>query len=197
MVGYSTSYTNCVQEHKNLGEYRRLHQMVESFTEIVEKKLVRLKLQGTCVSQFAEDNEHAISALSAVALAIFTFYLWHATRGLRRYAEDQAYDMRRLVRLARANALAGIRAARAAQTSANAAMVQANMAERSFFDLERPYLFVDSLQGTVQTTRMALPQGTVANQDVHSITSIGNILHIDLPDFFTAILHSSGGSATN
>jgi hypothetical protein len=139
LIGYSTSYTDCIHDQKQLSDYNTLHAKVDVFNEIVQHKLLRLKLQGACASKFAEDNEQAISALSAVALAIFTFYLWHAPRGLRSYAEMQARDMRQLVRLAPANALAGMRAARAARTSADAAMIQANMAERSFFDLERPY----------------------------------------------------------
>lgn len=194
VIGYSRSYSNCVHEQKTLAEYDRLHQNIDSFSQISEREFVRLKLQGACASQFAEDNEHAINALAAVALAIFTFYLWRATRGLRSYAEIQARDMRQLVRLARANAFAGIRAARAARTSANAAMVQANIAERSFFDLERPYLFADSIQGSVQTMSTALPQGTVANPDVHTITHIGNIQYINLPvDFNGAYLIKNWG----
>jgi hypothetical protein len=186
VIGYSQSYTKCVHEHKNLREYNNLHQNTESSNEIIERELVRLKLQATCASQFAEDNEHAINALAAVALAVFTFYLWRATRGLRSYAEIQARDMRQLVRLARANALAGMRAARAARTSANAAMVQANMAERSFFDLERPYLFADSFEGDLETMHTTLPQGTIVNQDVHTVTYIGNIPAINLPVRFNS-----------
>ena len=186
IIGHSRSYTACIHEQKNLAEYNHFRQKADTFGEISERKFLRLKLQGTCASQFAESNEHAISALSAVALAIFTFYLWHSTRGLRRYAEVQARDMSRLVRLARANALAGMRAARAARNSANAAMTQANIAERSFFDLERPYLFVDGFQGHVQRTHTALPQGSAANPNVHTITQVGNIQHVNLPDYFNA-----------
>jgi hypothetical protein len=124
IIGYSTSYVSCIHEQKQLFAYQYLHAGVDVLNEILQQRLLRLKLQGACASKFAEDNEHAIGALSAFALAIFTFYLWRATRGLRHYAEIQARDMRQLVRLARANALAGIRAARAARTSANAAMRQ-------------------------------------------------------------------------
>ena len=127
--------------------FQTVSEKVDIFREIAQREMTRLRLQGTPARQFAEDNEHAISALAAVSLAIFTFYLWHAALGLRRYGEIQARDMRRFVRLARANALAGVGAARAARTSTNAAMMQANIVERSFFDLERSYLFVDGSAG--------------------------------------------------
>jgi hypothetical protein len=185
IIGTSASYMNCIHERKGLSGYQTLHARADEFNGVVQQKLLRLKLQGACASKFAEDNEHAIGALSAVALAIFTFYLWRATRGLRNYAEIQASDMRQLVRLARANALAGMRAAKAARTSANAAMTQANIAERSFFDLERPYLFVDSFNGHLHTQKTALPPGTAAIEGIH--TSIGNVVFIDLPEYFNSI----------
>jgi hypothetical protein len=62
------------------------------------------------------------------------------------------------------------------------ALVTSKLAER---DLERSRLFVDGFSGHLQTTRTALPPGTVAIEGVH--TSIGNVNYIDLPDYFNAI----------
>ena len=65
-------------------------------------------------TKFAEDNEGAITALSTLAIAIFTVVLAAATIGLWRAADQQKADMRESLRIA--------------SESAKAALVQANTA---------------------------------------------------------------------
>ena len=127
----SESFKHCVKDHKNDAAYQQLHQSGRVVSSLVVRTAVRLRLGAFCTADFADKNERPLGAFAAIALAVFTFYLWHATRGLRRFAELQGDDMRRLVRLARANAIAGMRSSRAARTSAEAAMLHARAAVAS------------------------------------------------------------------
>jgi hypothetical protein len=137
IIDQTDSYTNCVHADKKRDQYQALHENADTLGSLVVRKVARARLVGFCAAEVADKNERFIGALAGVALAIFTFYLWHATRGLRRFAELQGRDMQRLVRLARANALAGLRTSRAARTSANAAIRSVEIAERSLIATQR------------------------------------------------------------
>lgn len=149
IVKPSETFKNCVSTNKNNTEYNELHEGNSSLVPTIRRFYFRSRLIGLCTADFADRNERSLSAFSAIALAVFTFYLWHATRGLRRFAKLQGDDMRQLVRLARANALAGIRAARSTRIFAEAARRQADAAEHHLTILERPYLYVSAINAIV------------------------------------------------
>src|ERR1700730_6353242 len=86
IIDQTESYTNCVHTEKKRDQYQALHENADPFGSLGARKLARARLVGFCVAEVADKNERFIGALAGVALAIFTFYLWHATRGLRRFA---------------------------------------------------------------------------------------------------------------
>jgi hypothetical protein len=157
----SGSYNKCVHERKNDAEYGAIHGAQRS---LPIRKLARVRLVGACVVHFADENEHAITALAGVALALFTLYLWLATKGLRRYAGIQARDMQQLLTAANANAsaagsqavamdqlrLAAEAQERAMAAAAEAARQSADIARRALTVLERPYIVVDVTEPGIQ-----------------------------------------------
>jgi hypothetical protein len=114
----SEPFKGCVHRNKNTAEYQELHERnPTAISVIITQPYLRSRLVLICASNFADRNERTIGALAAVALAVFTLYLWRATHGLRRYAGLQADDMQKLLRAAEdnASAAAGLRAAAEAQ----------------------------------------------------------------------------------
>lgn len=93
------------------------------------------------IGAFLNENSPALGFLATVAIAAFTFTLWRATSGLVESAKQQSRDMRESLDTARD-------AADAAETSAQAAKTQAEIADKSFRDLERPYVFVNRIEVT-------------------------------------------------
>jgi hypothetical protein len=108
------SFKKCVHANKDRAEYQHLDQSSGIFSPII-RRFARLRLGTYCTADFADANERSLGAFAALALAFFTayLYLWHATRGLRRYAGIQQRDMAALLLVANANA-----AAAAGQTEA-------------------------------------------------------------------------------
>jgi hypothetical protein len=105
-IGSATKYNN-VEKHKQ-------HSLEGPF--IVGARDIFIGF-----TKFAEDNEGAITALSTLAIAIFTVVLAAATIGLWRAADQQKADMRESLRIA--------------SESAKAALIQANTmmsAERGY-----------------------------------------------------------------
>jgi hypothetical protein len=166
----SEPFKGCVHNSKNAAEYEELHEPGTAPVATITRFYLRSRLVAICAANFADKNERTIGALAAVALAVFTLYLWRATRGLRRYAGIQVDDMRQLLAAARDNAAAaasqveamtGLRdaakeqeiaireqatataaVAKAAQTSANAATLHATAVVRS----EMPVVRLHTLQ---------------------------------------------------
>jgi hypothetical protein len=156
IINPSEPFKGCVHSNKNAAEYQELHERNTDPVARITQLYLRSRLVGTCVANFADKNERTIGALAAVAVAVFTLYLWRATHGLRRYAGIQAGDMQQLLTAARDNAtaMAGLRAAAEAQERtmqeqataitavAEAARQSADIARRALTELERPYIVV-------------------------------------------------------
>jgi hypothetical protein len=156
IINPSEPFKGCVHNNKNGAQYQELHERNTAPVPRIMQFYLRFRLVGTCVANFADHNERTIGALAAVALAVFTLYLWRATHGLRRYAGIQASDMQKLLAAARDNASAatGLRAAAEAQERtmqeqakamtavATAARQSADIARRALTELERPYVIV-------------------------------------------------------
>jgi hypothetical protein len=102
----SEPFKGCVHANKNGDTYEALHERDTGDVAWFTRFYLRSRLVSVCAANFAEHNDRAIGALSAVALAVFTLYLWRATHGLRRYAGIQAADMQDLLDTARDNATA-------------------------------------------------------------------------------------------
>jgi hypothetical protein len=161
IIGSSGSYHTCIHEHKGDSEYRLLNDPRGS---LAARKLTKARLVGACTVSFADENENAITALAGVALALFTLYLWLATKGLRRYAGIQARDMQQLLTAAKANATAAADQAtamdrlrlaaeaqeRALTTTAEATRQSADIARRALTVLERPYIVVEVIEPGIQ-----------------------------------------------
>jgi len=77
----------------------------------------------------------AISALSGIAVAAFTYALWISTEKLWTVADRQSVDMARSIK--------------AAEDAASAALKQAEVAERTFIGLERPIMLVKEITTTL------------------------------------------------
>jgi hypothetical protein len=131
LIGQSVSYTDCIHVQKNAKQYRTLHESANDLHGTLARGLTRTRLISNCVNAFANENEHLISAGAAVALAIFTFYLWNATRGLRQYAGIQMQDMGQLLAAARDNAAAAASQADAMERLRLATEAQAEIARRT------------------------------------------------------------------
>src|SRR5439155_20483988 len=109
-----------VHRNKNAAEYQELHERDSTaISAMIIQPYLRARLVLTCGADFADKNERTIGALAAVALALFTLYLWRATHGLRRYAGIQASDMQQLLIAARENSAAAARQATAIRQLAN------------------------------------------------------------------------------
>ncbi len=106
IINPSEPFKGCVHSNKNAAEYQELHERNTDPVAKITQLYLRSRLVGTCVANFADKNERTIGALAAVALAVFTLYLWRATHGLRRYAGIQAGDMQQLLAAARNPAMA-------------------------------------------------------------------------------------------
>jgi hypothetical protein len=106
IVKPSEPFKGCVHANKNGDAYEALHERDAGAVAWFTHLYLRSRLAGVCAANFADHNDRAIGALSAVALAVFTLYLWRATHGLRRYAGIQAADVQDLLDTARANATA-------------------------------------------------------------------------------------------
>lgn len=164
IVASSGSYNSCIHEHKNDTKYKALHQNGNPIGPIASRTFARAQLVGFCAAHFTGENESTITAFAGVALALFTLYLWIATKGLRRYAGIQAQDMQQLLVAARTNATAAasqatamdqLRAAAEAQERAMSAVAQAarqsaNIARRALTILERPYVMVEVTEPGIQ-----------------------------------------------
>lgn len=75
------------------------------------------------VLKFLGDNSPALTVLATLIIAYFTYTLWDATHGLRKLATKQAEDMQTSLRIAAVSARATQKAARAADISAQAAVL--------------------------------------------------------------------------
>jgi hypothetical protein len=104
IVVSAQSFQKCVHEHKNGNQYKALHEGSDVLGSLIRRKIARFRLVSYCAVDFTDANEHAITALAGVAVALFTLYLWLTTAGLRHYAGIQARDMRRLLDAAKENA---------------------------------------------------------------------------------------------
>ena len=149
MIDYSEAFTDCIHFRKNREEYHALHEHSDIVGGALVRQQTRLRLVYICAGDFADKNNGAITALATVMVGLFTFTLWHTTRGLRRLGEGQAEDMRDLLKAARDNADAatGLRAAaeaqeRALSAQAKATVAIAEMAEKAVVELEAPYVYV-------------------------------------------------------
>jgi len=125
VIAESESFTDCIHNTKTHKEYQVLHENDNTISSATLRFLIRERLQAACAADFADKNERAISALAAVALALFTLYLWRATRGLRHFAGIQARDVQRLLEAANINATAAASQAEAMTQLHAAAIAQA------------------------------------------------------------------------
>jgi hypothetical protein len=108
IVNPSDPFKGCVHNNKDAPQYQELHEGNAGPVARVTRFYLRSRLIGVCAANFAAQNERTIGALAAVALALFTLYLWRATHGLRRYAGIQAGDMQQLLAAARDSVTAAI-----------------------------------------------------------------------------------------
>jgi hypothetical protein len=113
IVNPSEPFKGCVHNDKYRAQYEELHQDNAGFIAKLTRFYLRSRLVAVCTANFADQNDRVIGALAAIALAVFTLYLWRATHGLRRYAGIQAGDMQSFLQ-----AMRQLRAAAAAQESA-------------------------------------------------------------------------------
>jgi hypothetical protein len=164
IVKPSEAFKGCVHANKNSAQYQTLHEGDSRFVAKIVRFYFRSRLIGICATNFADQNERAIGAFSAAALAVFTLYLWRATQGLRRYAGIQTGDMQKLLTVARDNAAAAASQAeamgklhavsetqervmrdqaKAMSDIANAAARSADIARRVLAELERPFIVVE------------------------------------------------------
>ena len=75
LIGTADSFQNCEHTRKSHDAYKALHEE----GAFLVKPIVRLKLHAA-----ASINDGAITALSGVAVAFFTFTLWWVTWGMVR-----------------------------------------------------------------------------------------------------------------
>jgi hypothetical protein len=103
IINPSEAFKGCIHENKNAAQYQELHEGGAGLIAKLTGVYLRSRVIGVCVTKFADENDRVIGALAAIALAVFTLYLWRATRGLWHYAGIQARDMRGLLKAARDN----------------------------------------------------------------------------------------------
>lgn len=99
IVGGSTSFHQCVRDHKNDDRYKALHEG----SPIVRAEAVRLRFVADCTGIFIDQNGNSITALATILIAAFTGTLWWVTK--------------RSVRAAEAAAIAAARSAKVAESS--------------------------------------------------------------------------------
>jgi hypothetical protein len=171
IVNPSEPFKGCVHNNKNAAQYQELHEGNAGLVATVTRFYLRSRLIGICAANFADANERVIGALAAIALSIFTLYLWRATHGLRRYAGIQAGDMQKLLTAAQGNtaaaasqaeAMKNLHAAALAQERvlqkqadattavAKAAQSSADISRRALTELERPYVVVEVPEPGIQ-----------------------------------------------
>ena len=177
LIKPSEPFEGCVHRDKNSPQYQGLHERnAATVSVMIIQPYLRSRLILTCATNFADKNERTIGALAALALALFTLYLWRATHGLRRYAGIQAGDMQQLLATARDNAAAAASQAeameqlhsaakaqesalreqvivtaalaKAAQTSADVAQKHVAVYEESVKRIQRGYLFITNIVET-------------------------------------------------
>ncbi len=122
--------------------------------------LVQLLLGGWNWLRDRADRDTLTSVFIGVT-AIFTGTLWWTTRQL--WQSSQAHT----------NHLAA--SVKATEESAKAAMTQARIAERSFYDLERPYMFLLEPKATLENARTVAPDGRI--MDVPVVFDVKYTLH--------------------
>ena len=81
----AASFQKCEHERKDHEAYKALHYKSSLFI----KPVVRLKLYVVCARATANENDGAITALSGIAVAIFTLALWVTTSKLWKAGEKQ------------------------------------------------------------------------------------------------------------
>jgi hypothetical protein len=191
----SEPFKGCVHANKNGDAYEALHERDAGAVAWIIRLFLRSRLVGICAANFAEHNDRTIGALSAVALALFTLYLWRATHGLRRYAGIQAGDMQDLLDAAQANAAAAASQAEAmrqlhaaseaqervmreqAQTmtenlaltkaAVEAAKRNADISERALVELEAPFLYVKVTNPGLVVTKNKPGGGQPSNYSIN------------------------------
>ena len=100
-------------------------------------------IYGRCGWYVVYGYRDAVTALSTLLIAFFTFTLWRVMRRLGKAGERQFGLMQRAVN--------------AAANAAAAADKQAEVAERSLEDLERPYIFASRLEFVIATDEISGP----------------------------------------
>jgi hypothetical protein len=145
IVNESQTFTNCVHNEKNRHQYQSFkeHAGVVLSPRLIIREWTRLQLIAVCSAGFAQRFNGALVALATIALSVFTFTLWRATAGMWHIGQRQARDLERSIQATESLAVE-------AKRSADAAMTQAQIAERSFYDLERPYVFITDIRPTPQ-----------------------------------------------
>jgi hypothetical protein len=124
---YSPSYRKCVGSYANnkgADERSDLNETVASSPRIYILPAFLL-----CEGAFIDENSGTITAFATLAIAGFTLTLWRATNSLWDAGERQLRAMRQSV-------FVNIAAAKAAKKAAN-------VADRMFVDLERPWVFIN------------------------------------------------------
>ena len=111
----SSSFELCEHDRKNHRAYDTLHKKDAPFGKAIGK----LGLGVACTRQTIGENDGAITALSGIAVALFTLALWLSTEKLWKSAKEQAADMARSIRAAEIAADAMLKQAEAAEQQAN------------------------------------------------------------------------------
>jgi hypothetical protein len=126
IIKRSEPFKGCVHNNKYRAQYEELHEGNAGFIARLTRFYLRSRLVAVCAANFADQNERVIGALAAIALAVFTLYLWRATHGLRRYAGIQAGDMQSLLSAAQNTATASASQVRAIEAQERVMRDQAN-----------------------------------------------------------------------
>jgi len=84
IVRSTGAFGHCIHERKNYKEYQALHENAL----FVIKLFVRLGLNSVCTAHAANVYQGVMAALTAIAIATFTFTLWQSTEKLWRAGRE-------------------------------------------------------------------------------------------------------------
>jgi hypothetical protein len=124
VFGTSSSFQSCKTEQAAAKAEQREKNPPPFFFSGAISAAIYVRCGGHVLYEYRE----FATAAATVFIAIFTFTLWWATKGLVGAAKIQSDDMKRSIV--------------ASEISATAASAQAEVARKALTDIERPYLFI-------------------------------------------------------
>jgi hypothetical protein len=102
LFGTSFEFSDCIRKRKEYEAYQALHE--KPF--FIVKAFARIHLNSVCAVHVVDVYQGAITALSGVAVAIFTFTLWKTTDRLVQISNQQRDDLKASIDVSKRAAVA-------------------------------------------------------------------------------------------